>query len=850
MASKYILSRDQFLLNESVDSQPLFSFLNEIGPDLLEMLNTIKPVLPESVSDEFIQNSQKYSADLASVGFEEESKLEHILYAMGTSGLTLFTESNFQIQTVIDQYYSINEGVVDFLRSLWNMLTEEGSPMGILHLVLDIIGFIPATYIGIPIDIAADGLNAIIYLFEGQYGSAIISAVAAAIPGIGDFAKSLKLAKGFKNINKFAEVAFKTGKADKNILRILAKEDPSTLAKFTEMFSSAKPVASFFVSLVKGIGRGIEALLRTWPISMLFGGIGKSLGKWLDEAVTPITKNLDNAVDEMQLISKGSDNITAAIKTGDASKIADNTASVLDDIVDELNVARSAGNAKRVKELEQILQTTVEKGLPGAGQFVKNGRLIDVATQNIKISDDLLKKGGKDLDKFLEKGWDEYFAEWKKVKGAMGETFSASDLKKIEELKTAWIEMRKAEALAAGLKSLDDIPADDLVKLIGNSAETAAKGTNFSAKLVAEISNDPAKLKKFFTGILADPKALAKLEEAGPQVVGLYRMFAKNPEVVVDIAKSGQAAAKHFDEIAKVGGTWTKSVIGSRFRRNQLIIAKNLIGAPLRCPVASLGQGNVGGLDALLGSFGVGAKPTLKTESIYRNIFTRSQFLLEEESADTTKVSDQIESQLEEVKQKRRLVTLGPLSYVDVCQSHINQVVTDLAKTATLPPADSTIVKNGPQTVYIGAGASSGAAIENQEAVDNTLAQLGYATPISSTGMLVSLPADATLLEVAEERIREDMPQGGLWYMLGAVMTNDVPYSELKSKIKSALNDYENKYKRTAGNKALTGEISFYPSPSEINFIKSELADLEADPSYKPQFFGGGVTAEDLIKLF
>ena len=134
--------------------------------------------------------------------------------------------------------------------------------------------------------------------------------------------------------------------------------------------------------------------------------------------------------------------------------------------------------------------------------------------------------------------------------------------------------------------------------------------------------------------------------------------------------------------------------------------------------------------------------------------------------------------------------------------------------------------------------------------VDSTLKQLGYASPISSTGMLTSLSSDATLLEVAEERIREDMPYGGLWYMLGAIMTNDLPYNSIKSKIKSAIKDYETKYRKTAGNKAMTGEISFYPSPTELSIIKSELAKLEADPSYQPHFFGGSVNAEDLIKMF
>ena len=855
MASKYILSRDQFVINESDNSNPLFNFLNEVGPELMGMLDTIKPVLPESVSDEFIENSQRYDAALSQSGFSENSKLEHILYAMGTTGVTLFTESNFNLDSVIEHYYSVNEDFFDTLRSIWNALTENGSPLGIVHLLLDIIGFIPASYFGFPIDIVADGLNAVIYLLEGQYGSALISVIAAALPGIGDAAKALKLAKGFKKINSLAEVAFKTGKADAGIVKALAKEDPSTLAKFLNIFSGAKPVIAFFVNLAKGVGRGIEALLRSWPVSMLFGGLGKKLGKWLDTAVTPITKNLDSAIDDMAaLTAKGSDDITTAIKSGDASKVADAGSDIVTklgaDVVNdagvvtkmsELTAAKAAGNMAEVKRIEGILQTRIEKGLPGAGRFVKGGRLIDVINSNLKISDDLLKTGGKDLDKFLEKGWDEYISVWKGLKQVDGVPLTASDLSQLEKLKSAWIEGRKAEALFAGMKSISDLPADDLIRLTGNAAEISTKkGANFSARLVAEISDDPAKLSKFFNGILANPAALAKLEEVGPGVVGMYRLFAKNPEVYVDIAKAGSGAIKKFDELAKIGGTWSQSLRKSRVMRNKLIIAKNVIGAPLRCPIAELGQGNMGGIEAL-GTLG------LKKEST-KFILSRSQFLLEAEDAAPTTAADEISQELEKAKRGNAIV--GPLSYVDICQSHVNKAIDELALAATIPSKDSVLVKNGPKQDYVAAGVSSEAAIANQEAVDATLKQMGISAPISDAGMMTELPSDATIQEVISERVGTDWKYGGLWYMLAAVMTQDMEYESVKSKLKSALKEYENNYKRTAGNLATTGSISFYPSPGEAQLIKAEFEKLDADPSYRPNFFGGSVTSSDLLKMF
>jgi hypothetical protein len=842
MASKYILSRDQFVINESDNSNPLFDFLNEVGPDLMQMLDTIKPVLPESVSDEFIENSQRYDAALSQSGFSENSKLEHILYAMGTTGVTLFTESNFNLDSVIEHYYSVNEDFFDTLRSIWNALTENGSPLGILHLILDIIGFIPGAWVGFPIDVVADGINALIYLAEGQYGSALISAIAAAIPGIGDLAKTIKLAKGFKKINKLAEVAFKTGKADAGLVKALTKEDPETLAKFLKLFSGAKPVIAFFINLAKGVGRGIEALLRSWPISKIFGGVGKKLGTWLDAAVVPITKNLDAAIDDMgKLTTKGSDDITAAIKAGDASKVADTGTDLITSLGDELTAAKAAGDMAKVKSIEGILQTRIGKGLPGAGRFVKGGRLIDVINANLKISDDLLKKGGKDLEEFLEKGFDEYSSVWTKVSTIDGVPLTGDDLKKLAELKTAWIAARKSEALLSGLKKIGELPVDDLIRLTGNAAEISTKkGANFSARLVAELSDDPAKLSKFFNGILSNPAALAKLEEVGPGVVGMYRLFAKNPEVYVDIAKAGSSAIKRFDELAKIGGTWSQALRKSRVVRNKLIIAKHVIGAPLRCPIAELGQGDMGGIEAL-GTFG------LKKEST-KFILSRSQFLLEAEDAAPTTAADEISQELE--KAKRGNAIAGPVSYVDICQSHVNKAIEELALAATIPSKGSALVKNGPKQEFVAAGVSSEAAIANQEAVDATLKQMGIASPISDAGMMTELPADATIQEVIAERVGTDWQHGGLWYMLAAVMTQDMEYESIKSKLKSALKEYENNYKRTAGNKATTGSISFYPSPGEAQLIKSEFEKLDADPSYRPNFFGGSVTSSDLLKMF
>jgi hypothetical protein len=852
MATKYILSRDQFLLNESVNTDPLISFFSEIGPALSEMLDTVDLTLPKSVSDEFIKTSQQYSAALINANFTNEAHLEHILYSLGTSGVEMFTESNFQIQPIIDQYYSMNEGIIDIFKYIWNALTEEGSPSGIAHLLLDIVGFIEFPILPpFTLGMFADLINAIWYLFEGQYGTAIISVIAAAIPFYGDLAKGLKLSKGFGQINKISEVAFKTGRADKAALEILSKEDPKTFAKFLEIMQQAKPVTTVVKEIIRAIARGIEVLLRSFPLSMIAGKQGKKIGEWLENAAKPITKNLNDAIDEIGLITQKSKDLTSAIKAGDASKISDDVLQMISKLSDELAAAKRAGNVAEINRIEGLLQSAAEKGMPGAGQFVliKSDGLLNAANSNIKLTDELLSDPTKvkDLQKAIEAGWDETVEGWTTVKKAMGETFSSEDLNKLKNLKELYVEMRMADILATGLRKLDDIPAEDLVRILGSNATTAAKGSSFSAKLIAEISDDPVKMRKFFLGILSDPKTLAKLEEAGPNVVNMYRLFAKNPEVVVDIAKSGLNSAARFDSIMADAGKWTRAVVGSRLKRNKLILAKNIIGAPLRCPVASLGQGNIGGLDALLGDF-VG-----ESSSQYKNLLSRNQFLFEEESAGDSSVSKQIDQQIASVKGKianqQRQTTIGPASYVDICQSHIRKVVEDLAKTATIPATDSKL-GTGEKPTFDPVGPASEDAIINQEMVDETLSQNGIQSGVSSTGTITALPSDATQLEVAAERISIDSATGGLWYLLGSVMTGDRQYSSVEYQIKATLAEYEKRGERVSDNVKNTGEIGFYPTSREVAWIKSELAELDADPTYKPRFFGARVTGVDLLKNF
>lgn len=114
--------------------------------------------------------------------------------------------------------------------------------------------------------------------------------------------------------------------------------------------------------------------------------------------------------------------------------------------------------------------------------------------------------------------------------------------------------------------------------------------------------------------------------------------------------------------------------------------------------------------------------------------------------------------------------------------------------------------------------------------------------PIRHSGTIII--DEETQLEVTKYKIRYDYSINNLWCLLGAIMTNDVPYAQYKDRVYALLDYYELMFSVT---RVEPGYPSFYPSPTEVRIIKSELEHLNNDPNYSPHFFGGSVSAEDIM---
>lgn len=265
------------------------------GQDLLNKLSKFSNKIEEALNfDNFISDMRSLSeADFykSSILRRETRRLnEQEVAAIANQEIESEIESTVNSAGVLPKGEG---GILGMLKSLWNGLTEGGTPIGILQLVLDFIGIVgdAFTFIGLPLGMVADFINAMIYFYRGKYILGIISLIAM-IPFGGDVAKGFKGVAGLfsnpfsKIFNKGAGQGIAQGSA-----AVLGKQSGVTFAK-----------SKRFLNYIKKSAAQIAANITSAISFLLEKVVAKAVG-WVPFIGKPLQKFLTNIADYGKIVA-------------------------------------------------------------------------------------------------------------------------------------------------------------------------------------------------------------------------------------------------------------------------------------------------------------------------------------------------------------------------------------------------------------------------------------------------------------------------------------------------------------------------------------------------------------------
>lgn len=409
----------------------------------------------------------------------------------------------------------LNEGVIGAVGSFLKALVDDPDPLemtlNIIRLVLDVIGLVPFTWGGVPIDIVANVLSALISLYKEEYFSMALSILAAI-----DMTQATDLLKvTFGPISKLLEP----------VLKVLCRSG-----------SNAASVETAVIGLKDGI------------IRIGQGGLIPAVSKFF-KSMEDFIGNIGISV--VRLIASFMDKVLGFVTLGEAKYIG-TIKSLVDGIVTHLTKIR--GNfdtaskmlAKKadvaVKPTDTVVSKKGKKYLAGSPQ---GGAIVTAKNQASKIGAEYLD----DLTKLVKD--------------------DAKFMKKVANLPEA----ERAAAIAAKIEN-ELIGQTNLVsqkimkdpKLAKHLAEKYGwvPGKNYLLKLAK--SGDVDGVKRFFDVFLSDSKISKNLTAAERRAL---TPFKAKPEAFVAGIKNFDDTVKMLERVAKSA---TKSMIQIRAIQTRRLI--------------------------------------------------------------------------------------------------------------------------------------------------------------------------------------------------------------------------------------------------------------------------------------
>jgi hypothetical protein len=443
---------------------------------------------------------------------------ESLLNRYGYNPVSLTLEGAY-LET-LESLESLNESIASAVKSFLSTMTEGGTPLGILHFVLDIIGIIPGSWIGFPSDVAANLLNALIYFIQPT-PSYLLGFMNVALAFAGP------ILAGFKSLFK----PFMVG--GEKLIGLIWKGSESAALKAGALDFKAGALA---------IDKGAAT-----SIIPKFGDMLKGFGTFLLNTGLKIIKSL------ISIISK-------AVKLGsfgliDLAKILPATK-----FIDELIIkASSAGKAAtEAGELllkgEERLITAAERTAAAGSTAAKDAAIAASkdATTVAKIEADTAKALGN-IEGLSTK------IEADIIKSAEYESFLLS--KPSRAIKELYINSAATEKLIGGV--LNTKSASSIVSLMKEtkiSSELVKMGWKpGEAALVNAIkAGDSAVISKLFGEMTTNPKIMEQIIAKEPRVAQTLSIFKEAPEALISGTKNLRSIQKTLTKLT--GGLAHRSV--------------------------------------------------------------------------------------------------------------------------------------------------------------------------------------------------------------------------------------------------------------------------------------------------
>jgi hypothetical protein len=520
-----------------VSAEEYFSSLNESNQNLDKLVKYFENI-PEAFFEAIDRTDWSKMDDFFNLPVDEaasQAKLDHQLFLLEHIGdindiiqkedflarvgydTVALRESGEYLATV----QALDEGV---LSSVWNFIKQmvaDPDPtemtLNILRLVLDVIGIVPFTWAGFPVDIVANVLSAAISLYKGDLFSMILSLLSAV-----DVSKVNAIATKFLKpaapiINKIAPIVARSGSGAVALEKVLinAKDElikiggKSLLDNIVSMF---KNIASFLV----GSGVSIVKLIAGFVETVINLVTPKSAKKY----TAKIPQFVDKLAANMNLWGKNFDSASKIL----AGAEGDSIAKASDDLTKQ---ALTAAKGERSALVKQAQADARAAGKTGDAVWAEVRKKVSDFDQAI-------------VNKYLDATG--YLGD---LRGVVTKTKTFTD--KISKLTQAEQEIWIAAKMENEIIGQAKLSADAILKDKALAKRLADLGWRpGSADLMAMArKGDETGVKKFFEAFLTDPQLSKNLSKAE---IKAFAPFVARPKAFVE-------GVKHMDDTIKVAKT-------------------------------------------------------------------------------------------------------------------------------------------------------------------------------------------------------------------------------------------------------------------------------------------------------